>query len=551
MDYTPTLADLPQQQYTPSLNDINEVHQSNFLSTIGQDLSQGGRELGVGLLNTAQGLANLPGRTLSPWRQILSPSTKVDPSGKALPNDYLTPSTNISTSDFEQKLGVENPGIAGKLMEGIGSFLPYTFGGEALGARGILGQALEGSTYGTTQSDSPLSGAIEGFGGGLAGGIAGKGLGYIGSKALSIPGAIKNYFENKNTVDYAPQFIGNLLSTAQNKSNIPQTLKDFVQSAYKSNKNTADQMAQPLNDSKIRFDTNGNSPDFPNYSSAANDLLAQRENLVNLFGNSSDLGSRVNKEVEFADNFLNNKEDFGVSFNDVWGRIKRIGDLASDSYSAGQKNAGRMLSNLKDGLSDDLQSNLKNSGNEELSNQLSNFNQFYRDRVVPFWKDTVISKSAQDSKFIPQSDALAKALFKPSLDNNSVLGELNADQKNVAIAQLLSKGKNQDILPDTLAKNWGNLTDDVKSKIGLHNQDAYSYLSSLNNIFGQKTGFGAPGIARHALNVIPGGSHLSLLASMLGSIPSKGMSQIPSQYVNRAVSPLIQSQVSNYIGGEK
>jgi hypothetical protein len=516
---------------------------SNMMPTQAQDMRNqaysqlkdtGSRDVLAGLLDFGTGIANAPHNIAN----AISPSL-----GAKIPS--------ISQRDYGQMLGVDNPSLIDKAIQGAAHYAPYAIGAEALGLGGIGGQTAAGAAYGATQSQNPVSGTIEGAFGGLGGGLLGKGVGALASKVSSIPSAISNYFTNKNIVEAAPEVMNKLVGSSD-PSNIPLAIKSFVQGAYKDNKETASEMAKPLNNSTVRFDSPGDTAKFPKYASSAYDLLAQRENLNNLFGSESDLGSRVNKELDFAQNFLKNKDTFGVDFKDIWGRIQNLGDLAADAGKSGDRNASRLLGNLRSSLADDLNTNLENSGNGDVAKQLADFNNYYKSKVVPFWDDRTIAKSAQDPNHVPSADVLAKALYKPSLTNASVLQELSPYQKNVVLAQLLSKGRSQNITPDQVGRNWNNLTDDVRSKVTVHSPDIANYLNNLGNIFNQQPSYGVGGVAKAAMNALPGGSHLSILANLLSSVPNRGtLNRIPSNYLSKPISPFLQQQLIGYTGNKQ
>lgn len=72
--------------------------------------------------------------------------------------------------NFSKGLGVANPNIADKLIQGATQYAP----GVMMGGSGVLGQTLSNAAYGALQSGNPAMGAAIGGAGGLVGSLGSK-----------------------------------------------------------------------------------------------------------------------------------------------------------------------------------------------------------------------------------------------------------------------------------------------------------------------------------------------------------------------------------------
>lgn len=434
--------------------------------------------------------------------------------------DFLKP-TNI---DFGSEFGIKDPSFIDKLLQGTGQFAPYALGGEAALATKIPSMlarsSLEGAAYGGTQSDNPLTGALLGSAGGLAGGVVGKAAG-------AIPGgfsAAKNYISNNALAKEAPDALNEMASGISDRSNAPLFLKDKLANLYKSNQTQAKQFASPLNKADISFPIADQKTAFPGYMSAAKPLLENRDSLNDLFGSSSSLGTKLNKELDIANTFLGNVNkgkpsvilnDSGqpykfnpttADFQDIWGRLKDLGAMQAKAAKMGARNESRMIGDLRSGLADDLKTNLSSTGNDELAQKFTQFNNFYKYKVAPIFENSIISKAAQVPRNVPAGSSLAQALHKPSINSRLVFDQLDPDTKNAAAYQLITGGKGTSegtstMSPQEIGKSYSKFGSDVKATIASHNPKADAMFQTLANMFGKNDS--SQTLSQALLNKIP------------------------------------------------
>lgn len=287
--------------------------------------------------------------------------------------------------------------------------------------------------------------------------------------------------------DNANKYINNLSGDVDDKANINSYLKDKLTNAYKKEKSIANENYSDLDNSDIRFDIEANKGNIPgflsNYQSEASKLLAQKENLSNLFGTSSDLGASLNKELNAADDFIHGKIKWGTTLPEMVDRTRTLGRLQSAANGAGRYNEARLLGNLRDALKQDTSNALQQIGRPDLDAGLQAADAHYRDHVVPFWNDSEIRNTVQDKNYMPQGMRLTNALHDQN--NLAVLNKLPTEAKNAALYQLITRGKGtssgiSNMDAKDVASRYSSTPSETKSVINSYNPKANDYFEALS-----------------------------------------------------------------------
>lgn len=210
MAYAPSLADIPQESYSPSLQDVMEVektHQENpYLSAVGRVSG----DILAGVANAGQGLANAPANLINYLRNQSPMLAK------------YVPQQGIQDINPSQVYGINNQNLGDKLLQGAAQYAPYAIGGGALAAEkglasaapwatNMINQGRIGMAFGGTQSKDPIQGAT-------LGGTINAGLSGIGSAASAVPGAIKDYL-SKFAAQGLTKNVSNIMDTAKSSTN--------------------------------------------------------------------------------------------------------------------------------------------------------------------------------------------------------------------------------------------------------------------------------------------------------------------------------------------
>jgi hypothetical protein len=283
-------------------------------------------------------------------------------------------------------------------------------------------------------------------------------------------------------VDKAPTYFNQLANGVNDRANITKELKNNVFDVYDKERKISSEKYSPINNSDLRLDKLGIDNLFPNYGSAANELLANRENMNNLFDQDSDLSAKLRNELDKAQGLLSNNKNYGVTLPEAVTRIQNLGQLASSANAQGRRYEGMLLNNLKEGLSTDLNSALVKSGNNDLADALADANEHYKNNVLPFYQNNEIRKAVTSQNYIPPKAKLAAALHDPN--SQSILMQMPNNAQNAALYQLLTGGKGtsaglSNMDAKAIGSAYAKLPVDTKTAIAQYNPQADQYFENL------------------------------------------------------------------------
>ncbi len=523
------------------LSDLGpQQSQSIDLSDLGPQASQQAPQstgIGSSLLQTFRAPLDLASGVAKGVGGILDTPHALYPS---IPN-AVDPNHN-----YFSMFGINDPTMKDQVMQGVGQFAPFLAGGE-LGLLGkvpsLLGrQALESGAYGLTQDQNhPYMAAGVDAATGLGGAILGKGAG-------NTVGGIANYVENNKLVNQAPDYLNSLASGVPDRTNIPMALSDHLSQLYKDNKTTvaSDPFYGGLNKLDMQFGAN-NMASFPNYASSAQNLIDAKDHLTDLFGNASDMPAALRSEIGKAENFMTNPDDTTpVNFQDIWGRMKQLGKLG-EQLSTKDNYAASLVGDLRSNLGQDLATNLNQQGYQDVAQQLTRSNNFFKNNIVPFWENPTIAKTVQNPRYIPQGSSVSQALFNPSVNSQLVFDQMSPEMKNAAIYQRVTDEKGtssgqSNLIADQIGTKYAALPDYEKARIASHNPQADQMFQSLSDMFAPKTKFGWNGVGNDVMRRIPG---VQPIQSMIGTSSSPGLSQAITNFIN----PVAVPSVNSLIGG--
>lgn len=330
----------------------------------------------------------------------------------------------------------------------------------------------------------------------------------------------------QQAVSSAPSYFNSLGDGLGNRANLTQGIKGSVADVFQNNKAISNQNYAPINNSTVRFDNTDQTNLFPNYASATNQLLANRENMSNLFDKDSDLSASLRNEIDKAQGVISNGSTYGVTLPEAVSRMQNLGQLQASANSQGRRYEGMLLGQLKDGLSTDVTNNLVNSGNGDLANQLQVANDYHKNNIVPFYQNNTIRK-AVTSGYIPPKATLATALHDPN--SQSILMQMPNEAQNASLYQLLSGGKGSSSGVSNLdAQGIGNayskLPVDTKTAVAQYNPQADQYFENLPDAVNKNQQFEtAKAPITQQLGQLP-----DTLAQQLQKLSTSGQSQVDS-----------------------
>jgi len=300
---------------------------------------------------------------------------------------------------------------------------------------------------------------------------------------------------------------------------------DSLKDTYNKNRDEVRNAFAPINNSELDLSKIASPNDFSQYRKNAEKLLNQSEQLKELFGSNSEMGPRLNSEIKAASKFLGidsessldkeaaselarlnlpnkyhekikeslrraypKQEAGNISLSSVIDRVKNLGKLEASAKSLGQNNEARLLGNLRTSLKNDVIDLLNKSGNQDLAKQWDYANELHQQKIVPYWQDSIIRKTATNKDYTPDADKLSAALHKTN--NHDVLRQQSDAAKKAYAFEILTKGNydvdnSSSMLAEQIAKNYGSTKSHVRKAMNEYIPEAVTYLKSLPKAINQ------------------------------------------------------------------
>lgn len=457
----------------------------------------------------------------------------------------LPQNSTVYTNQFS---GPSNPTFGDKLLQGMASFAPYAMGGElalpeeVLGSRllgqGVIGQGVTGAAYGATQSQNPLSGGIKGAVANVAMGVPGMiaskafdglagnltsdelaqnvaaaqgtntGLGAVlnsptlqfGQKAaMAIPFGGGQGIQNKITNQITNQG-QNLLNNLSNNI-APQDIGSSLQQALK-NQLSSLQTIKNQNYAKVNqlADNLNLNVGNDNTQQAATNALTSINQDPRL---KSTIGKGFIKDIQSAaaNNPVNTSTDVisGTTTNPQVVNLKNaniykstLSDKANTAYQDGNLYQYGIYKSLRDGVDQDINNAISNSGSPELQSAYNTAQQFYGNEIAP-WEDPNIAKFARGNA---DPDTLISAFVKPGLNNDrgnlisSLVNKLPPEQQSLPGFSYLSRANTPDSVtgqptfdPIKFTQLYNNIGPNTKNAL-FGNGPVRQQLEQYNNLIG-------------------------------------------------------------------
>lgn len=282
-------------------------------------------------------------------------------------------------------------------------------------------------------------------------------------------------------VQSAPNVLNSLKDAVPTDSTPASYLKGKVYNSYDAANKESKKNFEPINNSDFRIDKLGLDNPFPSYGSAVKDLLAERENMANLFG-ANDLSGQLQKEISKGSNLINNSDNWGATLPEVVKRVQSLGQLAAAAKAQGNLNEGRLLSNMATGLRQDTTDLLKNNGRKDLSDQWDAANEFHKNNVIPFYQTPEIRQSIASKDYIPNFYKLSKELHNPN--NGSILQKLSPEDQKTGLYGLISGNKGtssgvSNLTPAKIGSTYSRLDPALKAQVATYHPEADKYFENL------------------------------------------------------------------------
>jgi len=441
-----------------------EINQPSYLQQVMHSPMQMGGDVLAGL---ATGGNNLNHSIVNAIQSLMGPSQITNKINSILPQQG---------ADFSSAFGVNNPGIADKLIQGASQYAPFGAVGEgALAAQGLskipmmaklAATGLGGSLFGATQTDDPRVGIPLGALAGAGGQLAGMGVGALAKGAV-------NKISQYAAPGIAKEAISNLDNPTTNAQAFSIAKNNYDQMSQKEGQawETAKSQAQQADQSGVPYDNSG-------YTDALNTEL---NNLKTQSSRQSAL-ARKNKEaislIEGGNNSNGYLNDQHNSFSDAIEHNQALNADFENEVAPGQPLPFRTVNFAKSNLRDTLKDNLEQSGLKDTlgktwndANDLTKQkNQIFNEVISPKGKDDYSSFTTYLNGKSPFADRgnfvndYMPSGSQESLGKMKQLGQMLGDED---LSKMVIKKNYFDtdkgVTPKSYLNNYNNLSPDERN----------------------------------------------------------------------------------------
>jgi len=315
---------------TSSSQNLSPYNPARYAADIAIGLGQGGQ----GLHNTPYNIAN-----------YISPAA-----GQAV--SKIAPPLDLN---FGQMFGVPQPSLGDRALQGVAQFAPYAAGGAAAGIGSLspLSQALAvpavGGLYGATQSQNPVTGALEGAAGAAFGGALGAGVSGLAGAAS---GAIA-----KSALGQQLQSMGQNLRVPQNVEGYMDALKNYMSVAGDSGQPGLEGKLHQIKTAAAKAaDDYGYQFDNSDYVGALQSKIGK---LQTQSTNNPATAAGNQEAIEMLQNLANSKSD---TFSDALSHVQSINQMFKQQLPTDRDLPFTMLKYAKGQMENSIDANLKQNG---------------------------------------------------------------------------------------------------------------------------------------------------------------------------------------------
>jgi hypothetical protein len=254
---------------------------------------------------------------------------------------------------------------------------------------------------------------------------------------------------------------------------------------------------------------------FPSYRKSFEEFSPQSESLKAIFGDDTDLGASLSKELNRGKAFIYGNPK-GLSGTDAsfLGKLSpearkqalkqlKTDEIAGDSTlsallnharslqrvgaaakSAGKRTEAYALFNMASSLKKDAKNVLRESGHPEVAEQLESADQYYQSNILPYYEKPEVRKTVLYKSHSPSAVKLSKELHGEN--QFSILQRLNPEAQKASLNQLLTKGLGSsegkaNFDTEKIRAAYEKLPAETKLKVEQYNPGTEAYFGKLRN----------------------------------------------------------------------
>jgi len=263
----------------------------------------------------------------------------------------------------------------------------------------------------------------------------------------------------------------------------------------KANKEEAKKLYSDFNATQEEINLNdiNKKPEESKFHAAYEKHAGEIDKIDSLFGDKSEAGSKLVKEVKKLHEFFGPKEappQGGIPQTEVItpkqinDHLRNIQNDAAYLTREGKNTEAAALWDLASSLKDDLHKMLEKGGHTKEAASLKAGNEFFMKNIVPWSKNKETRKIIRDKTYKPNVAVFAKAIHDPNL--KAVYDSMPSTVKNAAAYEMLVRDAQKTGMEghylsskDVISRYTKGLSKVAKESIAKNEPEIHSYLQKL------------------------------------------------------------------------
>lgn len=323
--------------------------------------------------------------------------------------------------------------------------------------------------------------------------IRGESVADIASHGYNLE-KMENDYKQANTdheiissnVEQAPKVINSLIDELPKDTSLPEYISKETKRAFDNLRAESTKSYEKLKSSDVAFHENiPGEAKFPTFNEQRLAFEEQRDKLIGMFVNHSDMPGAITKELNVAKHLIENEGDVPITLNELRQHTSTLGGLWQKAKSAGADNAARMIMNMRSALVNDTKDLLEHTGYKDELALWNDADAKWRQSAQFFNTPAmrkVVGKKTTEKGWVAEGDKLAKELH--SVNNADILNMLPNDARKAASHLLITQGKGltaaTKMSPEQIAKRAESLTPEQFNIIKSHDPKVGEYIESLS-----------------------------------------------------------------------
>lgn len=313
--------------------------------------------------------------------------------------------------------------------------------------------------------------------------------------------------KNKKIMEETPKVITKLRHPEKEHGEL---FEEEARSSIKRNKEKANELYRDFNESqdKINLNQETKAPDSSRFHEAYKKYAEDIDGMRSLFGDASDAGPKLVKEIKRLHEFFRPKEsppteglsgtgkDIStatkptaepITPKQINDHIRTLQKEAARLTSEGNNIDARPLWDLSESLKHDLHAILEHNGYKKEAASLKSGNDFFMNNIIPWSKHPETRKIIRNKNYKPDTASFSKAIHNPNL--KAVYNSLPKSVRNAAAYEILVKNAQKAgtqghylTTKEVMTSYMKGMDQKAKNALAENNPEVHAHLESLPEV---------------------------------------------------------------------